>query len=120
MNRLEDELRNSLRRKEPSPEFMECLLNRIPTRSSRRMGRWQRVVYLFQPRGMRWALSGAIACLLVAGGIVQYRSYQKTRAEGELAKTQLMLALKITSQKLSFAQRKVIEMSNRGTERRGE
>jgi hypothetical protein len=113
MNRLEDELKNSLKRKEPPAGFADRLLERISAPSIPRPGGWQRLLSLFVPAKIRWVSASVLACLLIAFGVSQYRSYQRVRAEGELAKTQLMLALQIAGNKLNFAQKKVLEIHER-------
>ena len=110
MNRLEDELKNFLKRKEPPAGFTDRLLERISAPPSPRSGGWQKLLSLFAPPKVRWVSAGILACLLVAFGLSQYRSYRRVRAEGELAKTQLMLALQIAGNKLNFAQKKVLEI----------
>jgi hypothetical protein len=110
MNRLEDELKNSLKRKEPPAGFADRLLERISAPPIPRSGGWQKLLSLFAPPKIRWVSASVLACLLVAFGVSQYRSYQRVRAEGELAKTQLMLALQIAGNKLNFAQKKVLEI----------
>jgi hypothetical protein len=112
MNRLEEELRNSLARKEAPAGFAERVTGRIGARAPRKQSGGKRLS-LFQLPKVAWAAVGVVTCLTVTIGIVQYRGYQKTRAQGELAKNQLMLALKIAGTKLSFAQRKVLEMHSR-------
>jgi hypothetical protein len=122
MKRLEEELRNALRRKEAPPGFVDRLSGRISTHPLQKRNQWRKWVSLFQLPKMAWAVVGVVICLAAVVGVAQYRSYQKTRAEGELAKTQLMLALKIAGKKLNFAQRKVLEIHNRGvpSERHGD
>lgn len=109
MNRLEDELKNALRRKEPPPDFAERLLARIPVSPSAKPGGWQGLLSLFRPPKRRWVTAGVIACLFVSIGIVQYRKYQEVKVEGEVAKMQVMLALHIASTKLNLVQKAVIE-----------
>jgi hypothetical protein len=70
---------------------------------------------------MKWAAVGAMACLLMTAtfGVRYYREQQRLQAEmlaaeqaeGERAKSQVMLALQIASAKLNVAQRKVKESS---------
>jgi len=110
MNRIEDELRNSLKRKEPPAGFADRLLERISAPSVPRSGGWQKLLSLFAPTKVRWVSASVLACLVIAFGVSQYRSYQRVRAEGELAKTQLLLALQIAGDKLNFAQKKVLEI----------
>jgi len=115
MKPFEDELRNALRRKEAPPGFVDRLCARLgATQGRRKESQLKKWLSLLRSPQMAWAAVGVAICLTVALGIAQYRSYQKTRVEGELAKTQLMLALKIAGQKLNFAQKKVLEIHNRG------
>jgi hypothetical protein len=109
MSHLEDELRKALQRKEAPSDFVDRVLARIET--PRHDKKW---VAAFRLPRLAWAAVGVVTCLTLTLGVAQYRSYQKTRAEGELAKNQLMLALKIAGKKLSVAQRKVWEIQNRG------
>jgi hypothetical protein len=88
---LEDELRSALRRKEPSPEFTERVLARVAGRPLRRASRpW-----------VRWVAAMA-ASILLAAGAMGYRQYQ-----GERARSQVLLALRIAGGKLNKAQKKV-------------
>ena len=114
MSRLDDELRWALRRREPSPDFAERVVARIALQNATPQparSRWWRALLPLQLGrwNMRWAVVGALACLLAATiGVHQYRVNQRTRAEGEVAKAQVMLALQIASAKLNVAQRKVL------------
>jgi hypothetical protein len=97
MASLDDELRSSLRRQEPSADFADRVLARVnaapPARRSTRM--W-----------LRWAAPLA-AALVLAGGL-EYRRY-----EGERAKSQVMLAMRIAGGKLNKAQKKVQMLTHR-------
>jgi hypothetical protein len=63
---------------------------------------------------VRWAAVGAVACLLLVIGVVQYQREQ--RAQGEMAKLQLKQALHIASSKLNQARRRVQEIDRRSPE----
>jgi hypothetical protein len=102
MNRLEDELRNAMRREEPPEGFAERVLARV---SAKKQSLWAAV---FASRGLRWALAGAM-CLVLAVSGIEYKQAKDERARGEAAKDQLMLALRITADKLQLAQEKVQE-----------
>ena len=95
MSRFERDLRESLRRREPPEGFAEKMLalareTEKPVRSNV-FGRWVAV---------------AAAVVLMAGGVALVRE-QRRQAEGERAKEQLMVALRITGSKLRLAQEKV-------------
>ena len=113
MNRLEDHLRESLRRVEPPAGFAERTLAKIPPPSQ---GWMPRLVALFRMPALRWATVGAvIVCLLMAGWIQQEHA-RRVRMEGEMAKAHLMEALRIASLKLNTARRKVQDVGRRTSE----
>ena len=111
MSRLEDSLREALRR-EPAPEgFAERVLRAAESRPGVREepgGLWARLGAAFRGPRLRWTAAFAAAAL--AFGTVEIRN-QRERVEGERAKQQLMLALRITGGKLSFAKAAVYRMS---------
>lgn len=124
---LEKALREALQREEPSPDFTARVMARLAeqpqtervVQRSEGVSWWQRLTGFFQVSQLRWAAAGAMVCLLaLAGtGVYRYREYQRQvaleRAEGERAKEQVLLALRITSAKLNVAQQKVKESSAR-------
>jgi hypothetical protein len=92
--KLDDELRDALRREEPSAGFA----NRVLARTERRAaGSWF--------GAWRWSLAGALSILLALAGF-EFRREQQ-RAAGERAKQELLTALRITGSKLQLVQRKV-------------
>ena len=97
MSRLDDELRNALRREEPSPGFAGRVLAGVAAAERRR--RWWMLPH------MRWAAAAA-AVVVLAGGVEVERE-RRVRAEGEYAKQQVMLALRITGSKLRFVKEKI-------------
>lgn len=123
MNRFDDELRLAFRRQDPSPDFTDRVMARIAQSpfeqkqgKSRERTSWLRkLAEFFQPPQMKWAMAVAMAvALLIAGfGVYRHREDERLRqaeiAEGERAKEQLMLAMRIASAKLNVAQRKVYE-----------
>lgn len=100
MNRLEDELRNAMRHEEPPEGFVERVLARTTPVKQRS---WTGIL---SGKSLRWALAGTV-CLALAVAGIEFRQAQEERARGEAAKTQLMLALRITAGKLQLAQAKV-------------
>ncbi|MGA2132759.1 MAG: hypothetical protein ABSH50_10735 [Bryobacteraceae bacterium] len=94
---LDDELRSALQRRQPSPDFTARVLARVAAESARPAVRaWP-----------RWVAAMA-ASLLLAAGAMEYRHYQ-----GERAKAQVMLAMRITATKLNKAQKKVQMLTHR-------
>ena len=105
MNRLENELRNALKREDPPEGFAERVLARADeTKKISRPGIFTQPVF-------RWALAGAM-CLLLAVAGIEYRRAELEQARGEAAKAQLLLALRITADKLQLAQEKVQRLGN--------
>jgi hypothetical protein len=100
MASFEDELRSALRRHEPSPGFTDRVMARVAAAPVRRPARAS------QP-WVRWVAGIAAALLLAAGGL-EYRHYQ-----GERAKDQVLLAVRIAGSKLNKAQKKVQMLTRR-------
>ena len=120
MNRFDEELKLALRREEPSPDFTDRVMARVAELRKREKqgedaGWLRRLAEFFQPAQMKWAMAGAMAILLVIAGFgVHYRRENERKrlaeiAEGERAKEQVMLAMRIVSAKLKVAQKKVNE-----------
>jgi hypothetical protein len=84
MDWLEQQLQQALERKMPSPDFAA----RVTAASQRR--RWS---------ATRPWMAVAAMLLVVAGGSVEYREYR-----GRQAKERVMLALRITADKLNYIQ----------------
>jgi hypothetical protein len=110
-NLLEDALRNALCPEDAPEGFALKVLARAEQRSSAandapRTSWWN----IFSQPILRWAaVAAATICLLVGG--IYYRNLQRQRAEGEAAKQQLMLALRIAGSKLQLAKEKVNEIN---------
>ncbi len=104
MSRLDDALRNAMRREDPGPDFTARVLARAAEQPARR-GWWAALT----TGGMRWAAAGALACVLVVGGALESIHERRVEAEGQAAKQQLMLALRIAGGKLNLAREKVLE-----------
>ncbi|MCI0388925.1 MAG: hypothetical protein MOB07_09205 [Acidobacteria bacterium] len=120
MNRFEDELKMALRREEPAPGFTDRVMARIAElqrqEKSREKSDWlRRLMEFFQPPRMKWAMAGAMAGVLLIAGFGWRLSRENERrrlaeiAEGERAKEQVMLAMRIASAKLNIAQKKVYQ-----------
>ena len=123
MNRFDEEMRKALRREEPSTDFTDRVMARVAESQRQEKPRektdWlRRLVEFFQPPTMKWAMTGAMAIALVVAGFgVHYRLENERRrlaeiAEGEHAKEQVILAMRIASAKLNIAQKKVHETAS--------
>ncbi len=84
MDWLEQELKQALERKEPSPGFAAGVAAAARRRRLFAMPRW---------------IPAAAAIVIVAGGSAAYREYQ-----GQLAKQRVMEAVRITAGKLNRIQ----------------
>jgi hypothetical protein len=102
MNRLEEALRDALRREEAPGGFTEGVLARLSSPAAR-PAPW---VWL------RWALVTTLSLLLLVA--VQYNTERRRRAEGERAKAQVLTALRITAEKLEYTREKTTRATSRG------
>jgi hypothetical protein len=115
---LEDELRSLLRRKEPPAGFTERVLSKVQTAPARRAAWRERLLSVFASPRLRWAAGGALACIVLAVGGVRYRQYRRAKVEGEIAKEQVMVALRIASAKLNVALKQVREVERPSSQSR--
>ncbi len=102
MSRLDDALREALRREEPPEGFAGRVMARIEARKER-AGAWDGLMAAWRGPRLRWA--GALAGAVLLIGTAAYQETQ--RAEGEQAKRQVMLALRITGAKLDLARARI-------------
>jgi hypothetical protein len=132
MNRFDDELKRAFSREEPPPDFTDRVMARVaelqkrekPPEKAEKTG-WLRILagFFHPPRmkwaQMKWAMAGAMAVLLIIAGFGVHTRRENERrwlaeiAEGERAKEQVMLAMRITSAKLNVAKKKVHETTDR-------
>ena len=113
MKRLEDELKNALRRQEPPEDLMERTLLKINKIHEDREDRPRTQFSLFPGWKLRWTFAAIVFLLLIAAGTDAYRqaALEEERRRGEEAKEQLMLALRITGDKLQIVQTRVHQMN---------
>src|SRR5215469_13455216 len=110
MNQFEDDLKSALRRQQAPPDFTERVLARIAEQNSSTQAVRTPWWSIFMQPLVRWAAVTATAASLVIGGI-HYRTVQRERTQGEAAKQQLMLALRIAGNKLHLAKARVNEIN---------
>ena len=109
-NRLENALRGALRREEAPEDFTANVLARVAQKQpDARVQRGNWLAVFSQPL-VRWAAFAVVSICLIAGG-TYYRNLQRERAQGEAAKQQLMLALRIAGNKLQLAKARVNEIN---------
>ena len=105
---LENELKSALRRQEPSPGFVERVVFSTQTSWARRPAWRERLALLFPRTTLYWATACVLSCVLLAAAGAGYRRHR----QGELAKQQVVLALRIASAKLSSVQRKTFAIGS--------
>ena len=105
MSHLDDELREALRRQQPPAGFTQRVLARV---AERQRSRWKTLLAAFRMPRLRWAAAAAVVVAMVAG--FQFQRQRQIRAQGELAKEQVVLALRITASELQVARQKVREV----------
>ncbi len=112
MDRFEQELRDAMRR-EPAPEwFADSVLARI---RDEQQSRGKALSRFSLPAGwLRWA--AGLAMLVVVLGGLRFEQVRQERIQGEAAKQQLILALKVTGSKLRIAQERVHAIQRFGAE----
>jgi hypothetical protein len=96
MSEFEEELRSALRRQEPPGGFADRVMARTRPKPKS------------TPRRANWVAAAMAACLLLGLGGFEYRQY-----EGRKARRELVLALEIAGSKLSMAQARVSQLSQR-------
>jgi len=102
----EDDLSAALRRKDPGEPFTERVMAHVIQRQARVTAAPRtasRLGELWHRRWLRPALTSAVAAMLIVGGslgFLHYRNVQRWR-EGEAAKQQALVALRITNAKLN-------------------
>src|SRR3974377_374614 len=107
---LEDALRNALRREDASGAFAANVLARVAQRDSVAQAEQRSWFALFSQPLIRWVAFAAVSIALIIGALY-YRNLQRERAQGEAAKQQLMLALRIAGSKPQLAKEKVNEIN---------
>lgn len=90
---LEHDLKRALRRKSPDPGLAARVLARAESAPPAKRPVWWR------------AAAASVALATVLGGYVTYRAVEIRR--GERAKEQVLLAMRIASEKVSYAQQEV-------------
>jgi hypothetical protein len=103
--RIEKALRTALRRQNPSEEFAPRLLTRIEKRTQPE--HTARSWWIFPRPG--WAVAG-VMCLAITIVSVKYEQHRR-EAEGQAARRQVLVALRIAGAKIQLAQSRVQQLS---------
>lgn len=112
MHFSEDDLRAALRREDPGEPFTERVMAYVIQHQARvtaAPASGSRLGELWRGLWLRPALAGAVAAMLIVGGLsgfLHHRNVQRRR-EGEAAKQQVLLALRITNSKLNHVIQRV-------------
>ncbi len=109
MSKLDDALREALRRAEPPEGFAERVMAKVEVRRAR-AGLWGALAEAFRSPRLQWAT--ALACILLLAGGYEFMRWRTERASGERAKQEYMLALHIAGGKLHAAQARVERISH--------
>jgi hypothetical protein len=96
MPSFDDQLKQALKRSEPSGDFSARVLARCA--EPKRSALWN------------WRLAAVAATLVALSSLVAYRHYEY-EVRGEAAKQQLLVAFRIAGQKLQSAQERVNEVT---------
>jgi hypothetical protein len=105
MNRMEEELRQALQRKQPSADFVARVMARLEVPPPKvKKPFWLFNFGNFQRPALHWAGAILAICLLLSLGGLRYQHYLEENREGEAAKTQVIRALQIASSKLNRVQ----------------
>jgi hypothetical protein len=103
MKDIDQELKQALRRCEPSEGFADRVLAQLEQERPRT--RLRPRVGLLQWPVLRWAVAAVL--LISIGTGLAYRIHEQRVADAIAAKQQVMLALRITSSKLRVAKQRV-------------
>ena len=110
MSYLEDDLKLALKRAEPSGDFTERVLARLNA-PPRKRSWWEELAVLFQPPRVQWVALTVVASVVIPIAGIQYHKEQRLRAQGEMAKQELVFAMRMAGSKLHKVQQKVLGMS---------
>ncbi len=107
MNRLEETLKQALRREAAPDGFAERVIARAAVSG------WKATLWNWpsKPHLLRWAVAVSVPAILLI--IVQLHTEQRKRAEGELAKAKVMAAMRITAESFESARQKVARATGR-------
>ena len=103
---VESALRHALRREDPTAGFAERVLAKIPAQELQ-LRWWRRWMISGNTHALRYATAMVLVVAVVLGAL-GYKRHERERREGEAARQQVLLALRIASSKLQYAQAKVI------------
>lgn len=98
--KLEEGLRRALRRESPAPGFASRVMQRIERGEAPARRHWWR------------AVAASLTLTALIGGGAAYQDHQRRVREGEQAKEQVLLALRIAGEKVRYAQHEVRDIGS--------
>lgn len=103
---LEDDLRRALRRESPAPGFASRVLQRIELdETSRRGTAWR--------SRQTWRnVAASLTLTIVLGSWGAHTIHERRQAEGERAREQVLLALRIAGEKVRYVQHEVRDIGS--------
>ncbi len=110
MDRFEEALKQALRRQEAPEGFAGRVLARAAAPHAKASA-WDVVSSWLGAPALRWSAAAAMTLVLMFG--VQYAAEQRRRTQGELARRQMITAVRITADKLDQARSKVLQATGR-------
>jgi hypothetical protein len=111
MTPFEEHLKEALLRKQPSQDFVKRVLEKAQEQHPRApVWKW------WSQRAWAWQFAPVMAALILVSGAVMYHEHQRT-VRGEIAKEQLLIAVRIAGSKLHSAQEHVMHIQHEGVER---
>jgi hypothetical protein len=93
-------LRRALRRESPAPGFASRVMQRIERDAAPRPRQWWK------------AVAASLTLTALIGGGVAYQDHQRRVREGEQAREQVLLALRIAGEKVRYAQTEVRDIGS--------
>ncbi len=109
MSHLEDQLKSALGRQEPAEDFAARVLRRIAQPAPRS---WlDELTILFRPPRLQWVAASLVISVVVPFAALEYRHERQIRVQGQMAKQQLVLGLRIAGTELHRAQKQVQRIS---------
>jgi hypothetical protein len=117
MTPFEQELKKALARREPSADFTGRLFARLAKEEAVPSSPWWRSL-LRWPSRLTPAFAMVCTLIVVTGGTLLYKRQEERALQGERAKEQVLLALRITGQKLHATRRQVHEVESGNNPRR--
>ena len=115
MSYLEEDLRIAMRREEPPEDFAERVLARLKWPATPQYSCWELLSVLLRPPRVQWVALCVIFSIMIPAASVQYRKLVERRAEGERAKQQLVVAVRVAGSKLHSVQKRVLEIGRSDT-----